>query len=257
MNTFQSKDKILFYKGSHAYVTDPSFKLLGKYNLKYDVTSGEAFEFEYRNPMFSPVVVCRSRLFALLQNVLVQLDGLTVKELQTVPSLSQPGFARCVSLGDSLIVTNERQFFEFDFSSNAFREVRFSCGGSFIESEDTCLLQFQSRVVLKTKKQDSCSVFQVYPDLSARLLYNGARADVCMMAGGICGFVIDQQVDFVYIDMTQQEMKAEYCFDAQILREADFALGQNGVELCDATVEMLMDLKQFKERRQAAYAEFS
>ena len=64
--------------------------------------------------MFTLLHLCDGVLYCLVHDVLFSVDLFTVTQLVSVPNIVEEGFGRICVCGDKVLVTNDREFFEFD-----------------------------------------------------------------------------------------------------------------------------------------------
>ncbi|CAL5977144.1 Conserved_hypothetical protein [Hexamita inflata] len=257
-NSYQLEDKLIFYKGSHAYVTDMNRKVLERVpiNFIFGKTSQQRFNNKISIDKFNnydQLWYCNNTVYALLHDILFHVDLFRFKELQKIPGEYGSGYVRICVYNDQILTTNEKQFFLFNPKINQFIEKKFYIDNKLIQPYQVALYSFgQNAIARVIAKEDNSNVYFIVllKENSCPLLHVGKQIENNVPAQGLSVFSLQNGTCCV-TDLTSNPITVKYyAFDES--KQFRYQFVNNGIEYSKEIMEMFVD-DNFFERRNLIY----
>ncbi|CAL5975488.1 Conserved_hypothetical protein [Hexamita inflata] len=135
-NSYQLQDKIIFYHLNSAYVTDLNRQVQAKVPIRFLFKQkGQDNPLQSISPL-DKLWFCSGSVYSLLGDTVFQVSLFTFKEIARVPGLNTGGYCRICVYESSILVTNEKQFYQL--IDNKLVEKVFCIDNTPIETPIEC-----------------------------------------------------------------------------------------------------------------------
>ncbi|CAL5987045.1 Conserved_hypothetical protein [Hexamita inflata] len=259
-NSYQLEDKLIFYKGIYAYVTDMNKNVLERVPIDFIASKASTSHFidkrmQLDQDIYDKLWYCNNTVYALVNDVLFSVDVFKFKELQKIPGEYGSGYVRICVYNDQILTTNEKQFFLYNPVLNKFVEKKFYLNGKQIQSRDVALHSYgptaiarifdtvNNKYIVQLKEQD-CEVIHCGKCVEDLTPSNGA-------------WLFDLGVNLGFVDLTSVPVKIQYCYDLNSVHKFQrtqftYVQSDNSFDYPKEIMDMFVD-EDFFDRRNQLY----
>ncbi|CAL6071051.1 Conserved_hypothetical protein [Hexamita inflata] len=257
-NSYQLENKLIFYKGSHAYVTDMNKNVLERVPINFIL--GKISQQRFNNKIsidrfnnYDQLWYCNNTVYALLHDILFRVDLFKFKELQKIPGEYGSGYVRICVYNDQILTTNEKQFFLYNPVLNKFVEKKFYIDKKLIQPYQVALYSYgQNAIARIIEKESNSNVYfiVVLQENSCLLLHVGKQIENIVPAQGLSVFSLQNGTCCV-TDLTLNPITVKYyAFDESNKFKNNFKFVNNGIEYSKEIMDLFVDDNFFERRNQ-------
>ncbi|CAL5996060.1 Conserved_hypothetical protein [Hexamita inflata] len=217
-NPYQIPDNLIFYNENTVIITD--FELNIKYQLPLKVhTAKQCISSNFNLADYIPrsyhkfneMFLCNGKLYALICDVLYQIDLNHVYQLQKIPDVQASGYSRMCIYKNQILVSNERQFYLWNDNQQQFCEKQFYFENDEIKPNDVHLYSFGSNATVRIKWKGRNCILQLNEPCG--LLHAGSQDRALFSSAGFQVYKIDERTGHMLVDQTQEITQITYFLD--------------------------------------------